>query len=515
MSGAEGLPGGGAESNGLPTCASPAPNQPPCLLVIFGATGDLTARKLIPALFNLFLNGILPRPFGIIGCGRTTLDDEGFCALLREKSAAATVNHPRWPEFAALLHYQALEYNDPAGYQRLAATLVELDRRLGCGGNRLFDLAVPPELYPLIGAGLTGAGLSQEQTEGTGWARLVVEKPFGHDLESARDLDRVLHQGFKERQIFRIDHYLAKETVQNAVMLRFANGIFEPLWNRNYIDYVGIVAAEELGVEQRAGYYEKAGVLRDMFQNHMLQLLAMIAMEPPASFGAERIRDEQVKLFRSLRPFTVAGQPEGVVLGQYGPGMLAGRPVAGYRQEPGVTPGSLTPTLAMMRLHLDNWRWQGVPFYLISGKRLATKATRIVIQFKGAPNALYREVLGDAIGANRLTLGIYPDEEIRLSFQAKVPGHRICLRQVDLDFNYYEDFPGRIMDAYEKVLLDCIRGEQMFFWRQDGVETAWEFLAPLIDICEHCSNRAGQLLPYASGSWGPEPAAGWLRKLME
>jgi glucose-6-phosphate 1-dehydrogenase len=510
MGGAEGLPASGA-----PACALLSQEKSPCLLVIFGATGDLTSRKLIPALFNLFLGGILPRPFGIVGCGRTGLSDDSFRALLLGKCAAATVNHPRWPEFAALLHYQTLDYGDANGYKRLAASLTELDQRLGCGGNRLFYLAVPPELYPLIGAGLTGAGLSREEAEGTGWARLVVEKPFGHDLASARQLDRVLHQGFKERQIFRIDHYLAKETVQNAVMLRFANGIFEPLWNRNYIEYVGIVAAEELGVENRAGYYEKAGVLRDMFQNHMLQLLAMIAMEPPASFGAERIRDEQVKLFRSLRPFTVAGQPEGLVLGQYGAGMINGHPVLGYRQEPGIAPDSLTPTLAMMRLHLDNWRWQGVPFYLLSGKRLATKATRIVIQFKGAPHALYREVLGDSIGANRLTLGIYPDEEIRLSFQAKVPGHRICLRQVDLDFKYYEDYPGRVMDAYEKVLLDCIRGEQMFFWRQDGVETAWEFLAPLIDICEHCSGRAGQLQAYASGSWGPEPAAGWLRKLME
>ncbi|HSH13424.1 MAG TPA: glucose-6-phosphate dehydrogenase [Desulfurivibrionaceae bacterium] len=506
MNGAEGAPA---------ACVLPTHQLAPCLLVIFGGTGDLTARKLVPALFNLFLNNTLPHPFAIVGCGRTDLDNDAFRELLRERCAAATVNHPRWPEFAALLSYQVLRYDEPADYRRLAANVAELDQRLGCGGNRLFYLAVPPELYPLIGAGLTGAGLSREEEGGTGWARLVVEKPFGHDLESALELDRVLHRGFQERQIFRIDHFLAKETVQNAIMLRFANGIFEPLWNRNYIEHVGIVAAEELGVESRAGYYEKAGVLRDMFQNHMLQLLAMIAMEPPASFGAERIRDEQVKVFRSLRPFTAEGQPEALALGQYGPGMSGGRPVVGYRQEPGVDADSLTPTFAMMRLYLDNWRWQGVPFYLVSGKRLAHKATRIVIQFKGAPSGIYREVLGEGIGANRLTLGIYPDEEIRLSFQAKVPGHRICLRQVDLDFKYYEDYPGRVLDAYEKVLLDCIRGEQMFFWRQDGVETAWEFLAPLIDICEHCSDRAGQLKSYESGGWGPEPAGSWLRKLME
>lgn len=484
----------------------------PCLLVIFGATGDLTARKLVPSLFNLFRNRTLPRPFGIVGCGRTALDDQAFRSLLAEKCGLAA--DPEWPEFAALLHYQTLGYDQPADYQTLAATLVDLDRRLGCGGNRLFHLAVPPEMYPLIGSGLAGAGLAREQEEGSGWSRLVVEKPFGRDLASARELDRILHQGFKERQIFRIDHYLAKETVQNVIMLRFANSIFESLWNRNHINYVGIVAAEELGVERRAGYYEQAGVLRDMFQNHMLQLLAMVAMEPPAAFGAERIRDEQVKVFRSLRPFGVA-QEEGLVLGQYGPGAVGNRPVVGYRQEEGVGGGSLTPTFAMLRLHLDTWRWQGVPFYLISGKRLAVKATRIVIQFRTAPNAIYREALGDGLGANRLTLGIHPEEEIRLSFQAKAPGHRLCLRQVDLDFKYYEDYLGRVGDAYEKVLLDCIRGEQMFFWRQDGVETAWEFLAPLLDVCEHCSDRAGRLKPYASGSWGPEPAAGWLRRLME
>lgn len=505
----------GTSAFGAAACVLPTHQLSPCLLVIFGGTGDLTARKLVPALFNLFLNNTLPRPFAIVGCGRTDLDNDAFRELLRERCAATTVHHPRWPEFAALLNYQVLQYDVQGDYQRLAATVGELDQRLGCGGNRLFYLAVPPELYPLIGAGLTGAGLSREEEGGAGWARLVVEKPFGHDLESARELDRVLHRGFQERQIFRIDHFLAKETVQNAIMLRFANGIFESLWNRNYIEHVGIVAAEALGVESRAGYYEKAGVLRDMFQNHMLQLLAMIAMEPPASFGSERIRDEQVKVFRSLRPFTAEGQPEGLVLGQYGAGMSGGRPVVGYRQEPGVGADSLTPTFAMMRLYLDNWRWQGVPFYLLSGKRLAHKATRIVIQFKGAPLGIYREVLGEGIGANRLTLGIYPDEEIRLSFQAKVPGHRICLRQVDLNFKYYEDYPGRVLDAYEKVLLDCIRGEQMFFWRQDGVETAWEFLAPLIDICEHCSGRADKLMVYPAGGWGPEAASGWLRNLME
>jgi glucose-6-phosphate 1-dehydrogenase len=482
--------------------------------VIFGASGDLTARKLIPALFNLYLNNIFPEPGAIIGCGRTEMASDSFRNQLRRDCPAATGNHRRWPEFAALLHYRVVRYADQSAYQDLSSYLAELDQRLGTAGNLLFNLAVPPELYPIIGAGLIEAGLSREHGEGRGWVRLVVEKPFGHDLESARELDRVLRRGFRETQIFRIDHYLAKETVQNTIMLRFANTIFEPLWNRNFIDHVGIVAAEELGVEGRAGYYEKAGVLRDMFQNHMLQLLALIGMEPPTLFSAERVRDEQVKVFRSLRPFTEGGAGDTPVLGQYGPGRVGERAVSGYRQENRISAASLTPTFAMLRVFIDNWRWQDVPFYLISGKRLPRKDTRLVIQFKQVPHSMFAGVLGDAISANRLTLSIFPDEAIHLSFQAKVPGHRICLRNVDLDFHYYEDYRGRVLDAYEKVLLDCINGEQMFFWRQDGVEEAWEFLAPLIDVCENCTDRANKLLPYAAGSWGPEPAAGWLKKLL-
>ncbi len=505
---------GNATAAADPSCAWGGQRVSPALLVIFGATGDLAARKLIPALFNLFLNDIFPEPGAIIGCGRTELDSDSFRNLLRRDCPAATGNHQRWPEFAARLHYRVVRYDDQAAYRDLAAYLAELNERLGAGGNLLFDLAVPPELYPVIGAELIEAGLSREGGEGRGWVRLVVEKPFGHDLESARELDRVLRRGFREEQIFRIDHYLAKETVQNTIMLRFANTIFEPLWNRNFIEHVGIVAAEELGVEGRAGYYEKAGVLRDMFQNHMLQLLALIGMEPPTLFSAERVRDEQVKVFRSLRSFTEGGAGDIPILGQYGPGRIGERAVPGYRQEKGVSVGSLTPTFAMLRVFIDNWRWQGVPFYLISGKRLPRKDTRLVIQFKQVPHSMFAGILGDTISANRLTLSIFPEEEIQLSFQAKVPGHQVCLRNVDLDFSYYDDYRGRVLDAYEKVLLDCINGEQIFFWRQDGVEEAWQFLAPLIDVCENCTDRANKLLPYEAGSWGPEPAAEWLRRLL-
>ena len=498
-----------------PACSLIPDNLDPCLIVIFGATGDLTARKLIPALFDLFVDGNLPRPCSIIGCGRTSLTSDEFRQRLKSKCSSELTAQSRWDEFASLLHYRTIQYDAAATYEALAIFLRELDQQVGTSGNIIFDLAVPPELYPVIAGRLSEAGLAAENEQGKGWARIIIEKPFGHDLASAKVLDETLHQGFKEHQIFRIDHYLAKETVQNTMMFRFANSIFEPLWNRNYIDYVGIVAAEDLGVGTRAGYYEQAGAVRDMFQNHLLQLLAMIAMEPPASFSARQIRDEKIKLLKCLRPFSAPGQEDALVLGQYGPGKINGQDVAGYRQEAGVAPDSLTPTFAMMRVSLDNWRWQGVPFYLVSGKRLARNDTRMVIQFKEVPHSMFRGVLGDQIGANRLTFGVFPEEGIRLSFQAKVPGPRICLRTTDLGFKFYEDFSGPVLAAYEKVLLDCMQGEQMFFWRQDGVELAWEFLDPILEVCEQCSDRGRQLKFYEAGSWGPKEVRGLLSSLMD
>ncbi|MDT8335111.1 MAG: glucose-6-phosphate dehydrogenase [Desulfurivibrionaceae bacterium] len=500
--------------NGAPACSLLAKDLEPCQLVIFGATGDLTARKLIPALFALFRGGNLPKPCSIIGCGRTALDNDGFRQRLAENSPADLAGHPRWDEFTSFLHYRTVQYESPQSYGELAAFLKELDKRGGTGGNTIFDLAVPPDLYPVISAQLIDAGLAGENDVGRGWTRIIVEKPFGHDLASAKVLDAALHRGFSEQQIFRIDHYLAKETVQNTMMFRFANSIFEPLWNRDYIDHVGIVSAEELGVGTRAGYYDRAGVLRDMFQNHMLQLLAMIGMEPPAGFTAERIRDEKTRLLGCLRPFTAPGQEDALVLGQYGPGRIKGRAVAGYRRENGVRADSLTPTFAMLRVYLDNRRWQEVPFYLISGKRMARKDTRLVIQFKEVPHSMFREVIGGKVGANRLTFGIFPDEEINLSFQAKVPGPRICLRTTDLGFKYYDDAFGPLPTAYEKVLLDCMQGEQMFFWRQDGVELAWAFLDPVLEICEQCDDRKARLKFYEAGSWGPEEARGLMDDLM-
>ncbi|MFZ5586073.1 MAG: glucose-6-phosphate dehydrogenase [Thermodesulfobacteriota bacterium] len=480
----------------------------PCLLVIVGASGDLTGRKLIPALYNLFLHGGLPEPGAIVGAARTEWDDDAFRGQMRAAVAEkGGLDMARWDQFAARLYYQPLTYDDPHSYHQLAQRLDKLDRRLGTRGNRIFNLAIPPTLYAQVALHLGRAGLAAEGQVGKNWVRLVVEKPFGHDLASARQLQTAVGRFFREHQVYRIDHYLAKETVQNVLMLRFANAIFEPLWNRNYIDHVSIVSTETLGVEHRAGYYERAGVLRDMFQNHMLQLMSMVAMEPPSLFFADRVRDEKTKSFRSLRPFPLEEMDDHLVLGQYGAGAIDGRPAAAYRDEPGVDPGSLTPTFALMRVYLDNWRWQGVPFVLVSGKRLAKKLTRMVIHFKEVPHSLFRQVLGPHISANRLILGVHPDESISLTFQSKNPGARLCLRSVNMFFDFNRDYAGPRLEAYEKALIDCMLGDQMLFWRQDGIELTWAWLDELIHQCETCNNRAGRLKAYPAGSWGPPETA--------
>jgi len=485
----------------------------PCSIVIFGASGDLVTRKLIPALFKMFTAKSLPKPFTIVGCGRTELSDGEFRDRLQPFLAAEKgYDDHRWKDFASCLHYHPVAYTSDS-FRTLVRYLRNLDEKFGTAGNHLFHFAVPPSLYPVIGELLGEAGLSQEQAGGNGWTRIVVEKPFGHDLQSAMDLDETLHRHFKEHQIFRIDHYLAKETVQNVLMLRFANTIFEPLWNRNFIDYVGIIAAESLGIEQRAGYYEKAGVIRDMFQNHMMQLLSLTAMEPPSRFEADRVRDEKIKVFQAIRPFSMKPD-DNLVLGQYEAGSVKGETVTAYRKEEGVNPKSLTPTFALMRLFVDNWRWKGVPFYLISGKRLRRKVTSIVIQFKDVPHTLFGNVLADRITANRLELGIYPEEAIRLSFQTKNPGPKLCLRTMTMDFEYSRNYRGAGYDPYAKVLLDCILGDQMLFWRQDGVEASWGLLTPVLDDCEQCRGRAEHLHPYPAGSWGPDPAADWITKII-
>ena len=385
----------------------------PCTIVIFGATGDLTSRKLIPALFNLYRNQGLPESFVIVGCGRTQLDDRQFRVHLEQaEDFGNRSDQERWKAFRQQLYYQPVDNENASTYTDLAERIQHLDRRHQTGGNKIFYLALPPSLYEPTARLIGEAGLNREQ--GDSWARIVVEKPFGRDLETAKELDRNLLRYFNEHQIFRIDHYLAKETVQNVLMFRFANAIFEPLWNRRYIESVNITATETLGIEHRSGYYEQAGVLRDMFQNHMLQLLALTAMEPPSRFEADWVRDERVKVFRSLRALPEDSLEQSLVLGQYNTGVIDGNPVAAYRQEKGVRIGSVTPTYAKMKVYVDNWRWQGVPFYLTSGKRLAEKITRITIGFREVPHSMFRPVLGESIRPNRLILGIHPEENISL-----------------------------------------------------------------------------------------------------
>jgi glucose-6-phosphate 1-dehydrogenase len=473
----------------------------PCAMVIVGASGDLTSRKLLPSLYKLYLKKALPDHFIIVGCSRTEMKSEEFRIRMKEAvGPVGSVDRAELEAFSSRLFYFPVQYEDPGSFKDFFRRLADLEETWKTGGNRLLYLAIPPNLYPGTVHSFGEAGFSTEHSDGTGWVRIVVEKPFGRDLESAVDLDRDLHTYFAEHQIFRIDHYLAKETVQNILMFRFANSIFEPVWNRRYIDRVSIVAAETVGVEHRAGYYEQAGVLRDMFQNHMMQLLAMTAMDPPSAFEAERVRDEKARVYRTLRPFPTERLWEYLTLGQYTSGVVDGKPVAGYREEPGVDPRSLTPTFASIKVFLDNWRWQGVPFQLISGKRMPRKMTEITIHFKEVPHSLFRRAVSGNIAVNKLTLGIHPEEKISLTFQTKNPGAVVCLRSVDMEFNYHQGYSGPKLKAYEKVLMDCMTGDQTLFWRQDGVELCWGFLTPILNECETCGDRARRLGFYEAGS---------------
>ena len=477
----------------------------PCVVVIFGASGDLCHRKLMPALYDLFVNHGLGERLAVVGCARTDYDDDQFRGLMAQAVTEAGLDLAQWDAFARRLFYQPLTYDDPASFAPLRRRLEVIDRDCGGCGNRIYNLAIPPQLHAAVARSLSAAGMSQ--SDGPGWLRLVVEKPFGDDLQSARQLNAALAEGFAEEQIFRIDHYLAKDTVQNLMLFRFANAVFEPLWDRKYVDFVAITAAETLGVEHRAGYYEQAGVLRDMFQNHMLQLLALVAGEAPPNMDAERVRDEKARLFRCLQPLPADNLDGTLVLGQYAAGRVAGQEVVAYRDEPGVASGSLTPTFAAMRVFVDNWRWQGVPFYLCSGKRLAKKRTSIDIQFKQVPHSLFRQALGEHITSNRLSLGIQPEETITLSIQTKKPGPKLCLRTVGMGFDFRAG--GEPMhDAYEKVLLDAMLGDHTLFWRQDGVELCWQWLEPLLRACEACADRGKRLHFYPAGGWGPPQARG-------
>jgi glucose-6-phosphate 1-dehydrogenase len=485
----------------------------PCVMVICGATGDLTERKLGPALYNALLGGFLPPEFTVVGFARRDLTDEEFRQHLLEGINRYSRNRPAkpaiWESFARGIEYHRGDFDDPAAWAELARRLDRIDRDRGTLGNRLFYLAVPPVLYPEIVSQIDRAGLAasgERRREGTrrGWTRVIVEKPFGYDLESARTLNRVLAEAFEEEQVYRIDHYLGKETVQNLAVFRFGNGLFEPIWNRRYIDSVQITVAETVGVEGRGEFYDQTGALRDIVQNHCLQLMAMFAIEPPVEFRSEDLRDEKVKVLRALKPMSPAEVATNVVRGQYVSGWVEGEKVASYRDEPEVAPDSETETFVALRLMIDSWRWAGVPFYIRTGKALGSRVTEIAVQFKQAPLALFRRAGVPAIEPNVLAIRVQPDEGILLRFGAKVPGQGLQIRMVNMDFRYGSSFAVDSPDAYETLLLDAMVGDASLFTRNDEVERAWEILDPLLDAWH--AGQGGPLHFYAAGTWGP-PAA--------
>ncbi|MGH9338178.1 MAG: glucose-6-phosphate dehydrogenase [Acidobacteriota bacterium] len=478
----------------------------PCVVVVFGASGDLTRRKLVPALYSLFQQGLLSSGFSILGSARTQMSQDAFRDYLREAveefSDEGPVDSIMWKEFASGLFYSASDSSDPQSYDELKQLLEQIDQERATSGNRLFYLSTPPRAYMEITRLLNEKGLNISANGG--WVRIVVEKPFGTDLESARELNAHLLNIFDEEQVYRIDHYLGKETVQNIMVLRFANAIFEPLWDRQHIDHVQITAAESVGVEGRGGYYEKSGALRDMIQNHLLQVFSLVAMEPPVSMDADRVRDEKSKVMRAVRPIPPKQVAEYAIRAQYGPGFVEGEKSVAYRQEDGVKPDSGTETYAALKLFIDNWRWAEVPFYLRSGKRLPKRVSEIAIQFKQAPHLIFKEAgeLKFEGGANALVIRVQPDEGISLKFRSKIPGQAFNLRPVNMDFRYGTSFGRRSPEAYERLLLDAMLGDQTLFARNDMVELCWKLLMPVLEAWK----GDGQIPVYESGSWGPVEA---------
>jgi glucose-6-phosphate 1-dehydrogenase len=486
---------------GLSTRAVPQP----CIVVIFGATGDLTHRKLVPALYNLAADGELPPAVAVVGFARRPKTDDEFRREMEEatrKYSRQSVRDEIWKTFAQSVFYHQSEFADEAGYKTLAERLEKIDKERGTRGNRLFYLAVAPDQFEPILKHLKTVGLNHAP-KGS-WARVIVEKPFGTDLASARELNRVVSNSFSEEQTYRIDHFLGKETAQNILVLRFANAIFEPLWNTRYIDHVQITAAETLGVEGRAGYYEGAGALRDMVQNHLLQLLCLIGMEPPTDLRADSIRDEKVKVVRSLRRISSVEVANNVVRGQYAAGAINGKPVPAYREEKNVNPKSETETFVALRINVDDWRWADVPVYLRVGKRLPKSGTEISVHFKRAPSVLFNKE-SVALDQNVLVVRIQPDEGISLRMQAKIPGTSLRIEPVKMDFHYGTSFGKASPEAYERLLLDAMSGDATLFARRDEVEEAWAFIDP-IEEAWHAKKDPPPLYFYPAGSWGPEEA---------
>ncbi len=486
--------------------AEPARLRPgdPCAFVVFGAMGDLTKRKLLPSLYNLRAAGLLPGDFAFVGVARRALDDESFrehaTAAVRE-FAPRPVDDALWAEFVRRIHFVKGDFEEPGTYEALSTALAHAAREHGTGGNALFYLATPPDEFGTIVRGLGAAGLAREDA---GWRRVVIEKPFGRDLDSARALNHELTGVLREEQIYRIDHYLGKETVQNLMVFRFANGIFEPIWNRRYVDHVQITVAEELGVEGRGDYYERAGVVRDIVQNHIFQLLALVAMEPSSTLAPEAVRNEKVKVLDAIRCMTPEQVLRDTVRGQYGAGLVEDRRVPAYRAEPKVSATSQTETFAAVKLQVENWRWAGVPFYVRSGKRLARRDTQISIQFRRPPLLLFQEAGVEQIEPNRLDILIQPEEAICISMKAKRPGPAIVLEQVKLDFSYSRFGAVPPATGYERLLHDAMIGDASLFHRADLVEASWRIVTPILDVW--ASLPARDFPNYEAGTWGPAAA---------
>ena len=471
------------------------------ILVIFGASGDLTKRKLIPALYDLYTQNLLPDQFAVLGVSRTELSDDAFRERMTEFLPKQQETDELKRAFLNLLHYQSLSTSDSYEYPILRDRLATLAKEYSTGENYIFYLSTPPHLYELIPAGLSSVGLNNSST---GFKRLIVEKPFGTDLDTARKLNKNLLNYFAEEQLYRIDHYLGKETVQNMLVTRFSNGIFEPVWNHNFIHHIEITSAESLGVEGRGGYYDLSGALRDMVQNHLLQLLGLVAMEPPVVINADAIRNEVLKVFQSLRPIREDEVEKYIIRGQYTQSHIGGQAIKGYREEGGVNPDSRTETFVAMKFFIDNWRWSGVPFYLRTGKKLPARVTEVVIHFRQAPHHLFGNATGDVPSTNQLVIRIQPDEGVLLKLGMKIPGAGFRVQPVNMDFHYSELSDAHLPSAYERLLLDCMQGDATLYSRGDAVEKAWEFVQPIINAWNTRTDIP--IYGYPAGTWGPEIA---------
>ncbi len=476
----------------------------PTIFIIFGGTGDLNARKITPALYNLFLDGWMPKQFAIIGTGRTQLTDEQFRNNMLEDinqfSRSGKAKADQWANFSKGITYQASDVKDAETYKEFGKKIEQLNTEWKTQANVIYYLAVSPNLFPIIASNLAKAKLAEDKDK----TRIVIEKPFGHDLDTARELNQLLSGIFNECQIYRIDHYLGKETVQNIMAFRFANSIMEPLWNRNYIEHVQISVTEQLGVEERGDYYDGSGALRDMIQNHLLQLLCHIAMEPPVSFNADEVRDRKVDVLRAMRKFTPDDVRTSAVRGQYGTGWMKGVEVPAYRDEPKVDPQSNTETFAAIKFFVDNWRWQGVPFYVRTGKRLHQSSSVIAIQFKDVPHLIFPTEAAESWQQNRLIISIQPEMSIRLQVQAKRPGIDMVLNVVDMVFDYKGTYTQQAPEAYETLILDTMLGDQTLFMRGDQVEAAWQLVMPILNTWQH--KKSLNFPNYSADSWGPESA---------